>query len=90
LFERRFPDEFGRVEVREIPVVQDEKRINVAFVLPTGDQISMAKARAIAQLPPENHVAPTPEPKPEPEPTAGDLFDIDVSRLGRVEARFAA
>jgi hypothetical protein len=49
--ERTAPAEFGRCAEREIPLVQDEKRINVAFVLPSGEQISMAKARAIAALP---------------------------------------
>jgi Bacteriophage Sf6, terminase small subunit-like len=58
LLERRFPREFGRVDVRELPVVQDEKRINVAFILSEPDgkqrQISWERAKAIGQLPPVN------------------------------------
>jgi len=70
---------------------QGEKRINVAFVLDAGGiqrQISMAEARAIAQqLPPANQgeqageqaMAPI-----EPEPTSSELFDGNISKLGRV------
>jgi hypothetical protein len=55
LLERRFPAEFGRCAERELPVAESgEKRINVAFILPSGEQISWAQARAIAQLPPAN------------------------------------
>jgi hypothetical protein len=50
--ERTAPDEFGRVAERELPAVQGPKPINVAFVLPSGEQINMAKVRAIAALPP--------------------------------------
>jgi hypothetical protein len=53
--ERTAPDEFGRVAERELPVVQDEKRINVAFILTEPDgrqrQISWERAKAIGQLP---------------------------------------
>jgi hypothetical protein len=42
--------EFGRVAERELPAAQGAKPINVAFVLPSGEQISMAKVRAIAAL----------------------------------------
>jgi hypothetical protein len=49
--ERTAPDEFGRVAERELPAAQGAKPINVAFVLPSGEQISMAKVRAIAALP---------------------------------------
>jgi hypothetical protein len=53
--ERTAPDEYRRVAEREIPAAEsDKRRINVAFVLPSGEEISMAKARAIAQLPPVN------------------------------------
>jgi terminase small subunit-like protein len=56
LLERRFPAEFGRCAERELPVVQDEKRINVAFILTEPDgrqrQISWERAKAIGQLPP--------------------------------------
>jgi hypothetical protein len=58
LLERRFPAEFGRVAERELPVAQDEKRINVAFILTEPDgrqrQISWERAKAIGQLPPVN------------------------------------
>jgi Helix-turn-helix domain of resolvase len=56
LLERRFPSEYGRCAERELPPPAEpsEKRINVAFVLPTGEQVSWAQARAIAQLPPVN------------------------------------
>jgi hypothetical protein len=37
LLERRFPVEFGRCAERELPVAQDEKRINVAFILTEPD-----------------------------------------------------
>jgi hypothetical protein len=56
LLERRFPAEFGRCAEREIPMAQDEKRINVAFLLTEPDgkqrQISWERAKAIGQLPP--------------------------------------
>jgi len=54
--ERTAPAEFGRCAERELPVVQDEKRINVAFILTEPDgrqrQISLERAKALAQLPP--------------------------------------
>jgi transposase len=53
--ERTAPAEFGRCAERELPPAESsEKRINVAFVLPSGEQISWAQARAMAQLPPAN------------------------------------
>jgi hypothetical protein len=56
--ERTAPGEFGRCAERELPVVQDEKRINVAFILTEPDgrqrQISWERAKAIGQLPPVN------------------------------------
>jgi hypothetical protein len=48
LLERRFPSEYGRVAERELPAAQGAKPINVAFVLPSGEQLSMANVRAIA------------------------------------------
>jgi hypothetical protein len=75
LLERRFPAEFGRVEVRELPVVQDEKRINVAFILSEPDgrqrQISWERAKAIGQLPPVPPVNQTGE-QSQPESTPFD------------------
>ena len=66
--ERTAPDEFGRVAERDLPEAQGAKPINVAFVLPSGEQISMGKVRSIAQLPPEHHVDQTsPEPERPPE-----------------------
>jgi hypothetical protein len=51
--ERTAPAEFGRCAERDLPAAEpSEKRINVAFVLPTGERVSWAQARAIAQLPP--------------------------------------
>jgi hypothetical protein len=54
--ERTAPAEFGRCAEREVPVAQDEKRINVAFILTEPDgrqrQISWERAKAIGQLPP--------------------------------------
>jgi hypothetical protein len=54
--ERTAPAEFGRCAERELPVAQDEKRINVAFILTEPDgrqrQISWERAKALAQLPP--------------------------------------
>jgi hypothetical protein len=35
--ERTAPAEFGRCAERELPVVHDEKRINVAFILTEPD-----------------------------------------------------
>jgi hypothetical protein len=54
--ERTAPAEFGRCAERELPppAQPSEKRISVAFVLPTGEQVSWAQARAIAQLPSVN------------------------------------
>jgi hypothetical protein len=50
--ERTAPAEFGRVAERELPAAESsEKRINVAFVLPSGEQISWAQARALASSP---------------------------------------
>jgi hypothetical protein len=92
LLSRLYPDEFGRVAERELPAEQAARRIDIAFVLPSGQQISEAKARALAALPPANEQAtaqteperewPT-EPEPEPELTAGELFDGNISKLGR-------
>jgi hypothetical protein len=40
------------VAERELPAAESsEKRINVAFVLPSGEQISWAQARALASSP---------------------------------------
>jgi hypothetical protein len=54
--ERTAPAEFGRCAERELPVAQDEKRINVAFILTEPDgrqrQISWERAKAIGQFPP--------------------------------------
>jgi hypothetical protein len=56
--ERTAPAEFGRCAERELPVAQDEKRINVAFILTEPDgkqrQISWERVKAIGQLPPAN------------------------------------
>jgi hypothetical protein len=49
--ERTAPDEFGRVAERDLPAAQGAKPINVAFILPSGEQISMANVSAIAALP---------------------------------------
>jgi hypothetical protein len=90
LLARIYSDEFGRVEVREIPVVQDEKRINVAFILnmPDGSQrqTSFEEAQKMfATFPIENTCVPPveegklfPGPKPDSDANPDELGnDVD-------------
>jgi hypothetical protein len=54
LLERRFPAEFGRVEVREIPLTENQKQIDVAFILNMPDgtqrQTSWEEAREMVAI----------------------------------------
>jgi|SRR6516165_3985687 len=81
LLERRWPDEYGRVEVREIPREPAEKKINVAFILPDLKGKSLAE---VANFPVITEQA-TAQIEPEPEPTAGERWSGDIGRLGRAE-----
>jgi hypothetical protein len=80
--ERQFPHEFAPYDRRPIPVEpQPEKRINVAFVVDTKGK-SLAE---VANFPVVTEEIAQKAPEREPEPTAGELFDGNISKLGRVE-----
>jgi hypothetical protein len=84
LLERQFPSEFAPYDRRPIPVEPEprEKRINVAFVVDTKGKTLQDIANSFPVITSGQAMAPT-EPEPKPEPTAGELFDGDISKLGR-------
>jgi hypothetical protein len=79
LLERRWPNEFGRVDARPQPEAEG-KRINVAFILPDLKGKSLAE---IANSFPVSTAMAEPKPEQESKPTAGELFDGNISKLGR-------
>jgi hypothetical protein len=82
--ERTAPDEFARVEARPLPPPEEkQKTINVAFVLPDLKGKSLQEiANSFPVISTEQAMAPV---EPEPERTAGESFDGNISRLGKVE-----
>src|SRR5262249_38454760 len=95
LLERQFPHEFAPYDRRPIPVEPEpDKKINVAFILPDLKGKTLAEVAAAFPVITEQAepkptasnwkaLAPT-EPESEPELTAGERWDGDISRLGRV------
>jgi hypothetical protein len=80
LLERQFPHEFAPYDRRPIPVEPEpEKKINVAFVVDTKGKSLEEIANSFPVIREQAM------PEPEPEPTAGELWDGDISRLGRCE-----
>jgi len=80
LLERQFPHEFAPYDRRPIPVEPEpEKKISVAFVVDTKGK-SLEEVASFPVLTTRQAM-----PEPERELTAGELFDGNISRLGRVE-----
>ena len=80
LLERRFPADFAPYDRRPIPVEPEpEKKISVAFVVDTKGK-SLEEVASFPVLTTRQAM-----PEPERELTAGELFDGNISRLGRVE-----
>jgi hypothetical protein len=81
LLERQFPHEFAPYDRRPIPVEPEpEKKINVAFVVDTKGK----SLEEVVSFPVLTTQQAMPEPEPERELTAGELFDGDIGKLGRV------
>jgi transcription elongation factor Elf1 len=81
LLERQFPHEFAPYDRRPIPVEPElEKKINVAFVVDTKDK----SLQEVASFPVLTTQQAMPEPERERELTAGELFDGNIGKLGRV------
>jgi len=78
---RIYPDEFARVERPQPQPEPPEKKINVAFIVDTKGK-SLEEVASFPVLTPEEIAQKAPER--EPEPTAGELFDGNISKLGRV------
>jgi hypothetical protein len=90
LLERRWPNEFGRCDIRLLPKEpepEERKKINVAFILPdlkgkTLQEVAnfpvMTGREAKARIESHGHY------DPEPEADQGALFDGDISKPGRV------
>jgi hypothetical protein len=79
LLERQFANEFAPYDRRPIPVEPEPevaKKINVAFILP---DLKGKSLQEVANFP----VITTEEAMPKPELTAGELFDGNISKLGR-------
>jgi hypothetical protein len=82
LLEQQFPHEFAPFERRPIPAeveAVEGKQVSIQVVLNTGGK-SLEEVAAFPALTPEE-VA---QKAPEPEPTAGELFDGNIGKLGRV------
>jgi len=78
LLERQFPHEFAPYDRRPIPVEPEpEKKINVAFIVDT-------KGKSLEEVCNFPVITTTEQARPEPEPTAGELFDGNIGKLGRV------
>jgi hypothetical protein len=74
----QFPREFAPYDRRPIPVEpESEKKINVAFIVDTKGK-SLEEVASFPVLATQQAM-----PEPEPEPTAGELFDGNISKLGR-------
>ena len=81
LLERQFPHEFAPYDRRPIPVEPEpEKKINVAFVVDTKGKT----LEEVASFPVFTTEQALPKPEPERELTAGELFDGNIGKLGRV------
>src|SRR5262245_11705061 len=78
LLERQFPHEFAPYDRRPIPVEPEpEKRINVAFVVDT-------KGKSLQEVGNFPVIMSGEADEPKPEPKAGELFDGNIGKLGRV------
>jgi hypothetical protein len=83
LLERQFPHEFAPYDRRPIPVEPEPevaKKINVAFILP---DLKGKSLQEVANFPVITTEEAMPQPEPERELTAGELFDGNISKLGR-------
>jgi hypothetical protein len=78
LLERQFPHEFAPYDRRPIPAEPPEKRINVAFIVDT-------KGKSLKEVATFPVVTEEIASEREPEPTPGELFDGNISKLGRAE-----